>query len=497
VTEPIKFLIVDDAPENLVAMEGLLRRDNLELLLARSGSEALELLLKHDVALALLDIQMPVMDGFELAELMRGSARTRSVPIIFVTAGARDPLRVFQGYEAGAVDFMFKPIDPHILKSKADVFFELARQQKELAASLRLNEMFVGILGHDLRNPLGAMVTGAELLAARHADDKLSVRTTQRMLASGQRMTSMIEQLLDLTRARLAGGLGFMRARKRVDVAELVQRAVDELRPSHPARVIDVQLHGDSRSSGDPDRLLQLLSNLIANALQHGTPATPVRVALAGDDDAITVRIHNEGVIPPEVLPVMFDPFRGRTGGAHGAHGLGLGLFISREIARAHGGEISVESTEASGTAFAVALPRRAVGDRSSLPGACTILIVDDDQDTCDSLRDAFEDLGYVVATASNGRDALDQLRQRDRAPAVVILDLVMPVLDGWCVFDAMQDDPALSRIPVIVSTSNPHSAPPGAVVMAKPVKLDRLLELVGNLLQSGPGAPNERTRSR
>ena len=355
-TESIKFLIVDDAPENLVAMEGLLRRDGLELLLARSGSDALELLLKHDVALALLDVQMPVMDGFELAELMRGSVRTRHVPIIFVTAGARDPQRVFQGYEAGAVDFMFKPLDPHILKSKADVFFELARQRKELAASLRLNEMFVGILGHDLRNPLGAMVTGAQLLADRHEDDELSVRTTQRMLSAGQRMTGMIEQLLDLTRARLAGGLGFMRVRKRVDVAELVQRAVDELRPSHPTRTIDVQRHGESGSSGDPDRLLQLLSNLLANALQHGTAGTPVRVAIDGDDDAITVRIHNAGVIPPELLPVMFDPFRGRSSGSRNAHGLGLGLFISREIAHAHGGELLVDTPRAGWVRFTLEL---------------------------------------------------------------------------------------------------------------------------------------------
>ncbi|MGH9884132.1 MAG: hybrid sensor histidine kinase/response regulator [bacterium] len=483
-TESIKFLIVDDAPENLVAMEGLLRREGLELLLARSGSEALELLLKHDVALALLDVQMPVMDGFELAELMRGSVRTRHVPIIFVTAGSRDPQRVFQGYEAGAVDFMFKPLDPHILRSKADVFFELARQRKELAASLRINEMFVGILGHDLRNPLAAMVTGTQLLADRHEDDELSVRTTQRMMSAGQRMTGMIEQLLDLTRARLAGGLGFMRVRKRVDVAELVQRAVDELRPSHPTRAIDVQRHGESSSSGDPDRLLQLLSNLLANALQHGTAGTPVHVAIAGDDDAITVRIRNAGVIPPEVLPVMFDPFRGRTSGSRNAHGLGLGLYISREIAHAHGGEITVDTTEAAGTTLTIALPRRAVAARPSLAGARSILIVDDDQDIRDSLRDAFEEIGYVVSTAKDGRDALDQLRQTARPPAVVILDLVMPVLDGWRVFDAMQDDPALARIPVVVSTSNPRNAPPGAVVMPKPVKLERLIELVCNLTE-------------
>src|ERR1700754_1880365 len=111
--DPVKFLVVDDKEENLIALEALLRRDGLEILKARSGDEALELLLVHDVALALLDVQMPEMDGFELAEFMRGSDRTRRVPIIFVTAGPHDQQRVFKGYESGAVDFLFKPIEPH------------------------------------------------------------------------------------------------------------------------------------------------------------------------------------------------------------------------------------------------------------------------------------------------------------------------------------------------------------------------------------------------
>jgi CheY-like chemotaxis protein len=142
--EVVKFLLVDDIAENLVVLEALLRREGLELLKASSGAQALELLLVHDVALAILDVQMPEMNGFELAELMRGMERTRHVPIIFLTAGARDPQRVFKGYEAGAVDFLFKPIDPHMLKSKTDVFFELHRQKIELASHLRMNEMFVG-----------------------------------------------------------------------------------------------------------------------------------------------------------------------------------------------------------------------------------------------------------------------------------------------------------------------------------------------------------------
>ncbi len=131
--EDVKFLLVDDLEENLFALEALLRRDGLQLFRAKSGPEALELLLQHDFALALLDVQMEGMDGFELAELMRGTGRTRRVPIIFLTAVATDERRHFRGYETGAVDFLFKPIDTHMLASKAGVFFDLARQRQELA----------------------------------------------------------------------------------------------------------------------------------------------------------------------------------------------------------------------------------------------------------------------------------------------------------------------------------------------------------------------------
>jgi two-component system sensor histidine kinase/response regulator len=134
---PIKCLLVDDLEDNLLALSALLERDDVELLTARSGSEALELLLEHDFALAFLDVQMPDMDGFELAELIRGSDRTRHVPLIFVTAGARERQRVFKGYESGAVDFIYKPIEAHILQNKADVFFQLYRQRQQIAHELQ------------------------------------------------------------------------------------------------------------------------------------------------------------------------------------------------------------------------------------------------------------------------------------------------------------------------------------------------------------------------
>src|ERR1700744_862749 len=127
------FLLVDDLEENLTSLEALLRRDGLTLLKARSGDEALELLLQHEGALALIDVQMPGLNGFELAELMRGNERTRRIPIIFVTAGSADRQRRFRGYEAGAVDFIYKPIEPDILRSKAEVFYELYRQRQQIA----------------------------------------------------------------------------------------------------------------------------------------------------------------------------------------------------------------------------------------------------------------------------------------------------------------------------------------------------------------------------
>src|SRR6202789_1689742 len=133
IMSPVYFLLVDDLEENLLSLEALLRRDGLVLLKARSGDEALELLLKNDVALAIIDVQMPGLNGFELAELMRGNERARRVPIIFVTAGNADSRRRFRGYEDGAVDFIHKPIEPDILRGKAGVFFELYRQRQQIA----------------------------------------------------------------------------------------------------------------------------------------------------------------------------------------------------------------------------------------------------------------------------------------------------------------------------------------------------------------------------
>jgi signal transduction histidine kinase len=362
----VKCLLVDDLEENLLALAALLRRDDVEILEARSGAEALELLLANDVALAFLDVQMPDMDGFELAELMRGSERTRHVPIIFVTAGVRDQYRLFKGYETGAVDFLYKPIDPHILKSKADVFFQLyrqkqqlARQLEELTATLRLNELFTAVLGHDLRNPLSAILNSATLLERVSKEESVK-QSAARMLSSGRRMSRLIDDMLDLTRARLGGGIPLRR--EEIDLGQIAQRVIQEHQVAFPEGRCELRQQGDLSGCWDADRLAQVTSNLIGNALEHGENRDPVEVSLEGTRaDRVTLSVTNTGVIPEDILPHLFDPFRGGQRSEGRRDGLGLGLYIVQQIVRAHGGRVDVR-TDDGRTTFVVQIPRRATG---------------------------------------------------------------------------------------------------------------------------------------
>jgi two-component system sensor histidine kinase/response regulator len=362
---PIKCLLVDDLEENLLALSALLRRDDVELLTARSGLEALELLLVHDVALAFLDVQMPDMDGFELAELMRGSERTRHVPLIFVTAGAREQQRLFKGYESGAVDFIYKPIESHILQNKADVFFQLYRQRQQLAQelhdrteTLRLNEMFSALLAHDLRNPLSAILASAQLLR-RRCNDQHAQEASARILSSGNRMGRMIEDMLDLARARLAGGI--IVKREPADFKALVERVIREHQAAAPERFIETTFTGDFTGQWDAERIAQVASNLIGNALKHGNADEAVSVELDGTNpEAVSLSVSNAGTIPPELRDHLFDPFRGGQRAPGRSEGLGLGLYIVFQIVKAHHGSVDVRTGTDDQTSFCVVVPRAA-----------------------------------------------------------------------------------------------------------------------------------------
>jgi signal transduction histidine kinase len=297
---------------------------------------------------------------------MRGTARTRTVPIIFVTAESSEEHRVFQGYDAGAVDFLHKPVDPRILRHKTETFFQLERQRMQLAETLRLNETFVAAVGHDLRNPLNAILTAAQLLEMTATDDRTRL-TASRLRSSGKRMSAIIDDLFDLARVRLGGGLTIEPGE--TDLLAIAQRVVTEHQQVHPRRAFDVHPSGDLRGEWDERRLEQVLSNLIGNALRHGARDSVIAIRLDGAGEEVTFSVHNRGTIPPDILPALFDPFRsGREKASR--EGLGLGLFIVRQVIEAHGGSVEVTSTEQDGTTVGIRLPRRSKREsiRPSVP---------------------------------------------------------------------------------------------------------------------------------
>jgi signal transduction histidine kinase len=226
----------------------------------------------------------------------------------------------------------------------------------ELQQTVHFNETFTAILGHDLRNPLAAIVTSARLAMDRDSSEKLH-KPLARILSSGNRMSRMIDQLLDFTRVRLGGGIAVDPVD--VDLAAVVRQVMDELDEANPEWSLRLACHGDTSGRWDPDRLSQVFSNLVANAVRHGRPEHGVGVTLDGRGArAVRVTVHNMGAIPAERLPKLFEPLAGGGRGADNSQGLGLGLFITRELVCAHGGSIEVCSDDDAGTTFTVTLPR-------------------------------------------------------------------------------------------------------------------------------------------
>ncbi|MEZ0210013.1 MAG: ATP-binding protein [Methylophilus sp.] len=388
--EKIKLLIVDDLPENLRALDAVLRAPDRVIMQASSGVDALELLLTHDFALAMVDVEMPEMDGFQLAELMRGTEKTKHVPIVFVTAAGMELNYAFKGYGAGAVDVLYKPLDINAVQSKANVFVELFRHrvafehqvkaleesrreqefllrqlrstQQELQHSLNMREEFMSLVAHEMRTPLNTLFLDVQVRLAQLAKNNLSAFTPDnlhKMLARGERQLKsiirLIEDMMDVSRIK-NGKLSIQPGDANLSV--LVRQIAEDLTPLAKEASIEFTLEVEAEVIGfwDAFRIEQIIINLMTNAIRYGK-GKPVHVSLKREGESAIIQVTDHGIgISEHEQKNIFEAFE-RASGNEVRAGLGLGLYISRKLAEAHGGQITVSSQKALGSTFTLRLP--------------------------------------------------------------------------------------------------------------------------------------------
>ncbi len=538
----IPVLLVDDRPENLLVLESLLTDPELKLDKATSGNDALGLMLEHDYALVLMDVQMPEMDGYETAELMKGSARTRNIPVVFVTAVSRTEKHMFKGYKTGAVDYLFKPINPIILKSKVRVFCDLYRQKRTIADQVSLLEQrnsslivareqlqlevqkaenltrkameatrsksrFLASMSHDIRTPMNGIVGMTSLLLNTELSPEQREYTNTVQSSAGA-LLNLVNDILDYSKIE-AGRMDL----EIIDFdLRLTLEDMNEMLAVYAAEkeleiAFDMDFNVPSLLHGDPGRLRQILTNLVGNAVKFTEKGCiTISVRLVNEDDQ-AVLIHfsvtDSGIgISSDRLDTLFDAFtQAEVSTTRKYGGTGLGLNISRQLVELMDGEIGVESEPGAGSTFWFTAEfgvQRDAEDRRIADGSeeenldgTSVLIVDGNHSSRQILERTLEKWGCDCCSVSSGIKALKALRKNSDFD-VIILDRHLSDMTGVDLADKIRQDNVISSCPLFIMLS--ASGHRGDVkdlkiagfsaYLSKPVRLSRfrkaLLTVVG-----------------
>jgi signal transduction histidine kinase len=482
-TQGRDILVVDDNQTNLIAIEAALASLGRKLVLAHSGIEALGRLLEQDFALIILDVAMPGMDGFETAKLVRSRERNRATPIIFVTGLSWQDDAVLRGYELGAFDFLMKPIRPEVLRAKATVFVQLQertnelaqsaealrlaqkhahereleeqrrrfqaealeRQNQQLAETDRRKDEFLAILSHELRNPLQPLQTAVEVLE-HDPDAPVPPRIRAIIQRQVHHITRLVDDLLDLSRLN-AGKLELRR--EPVTLASVVEEAVQACAHAIEVRKHRLEVKGDEAPAtvyGDPVRLVQVVCNLIQNAVKYTEPGGRLGIEWGARDGRGFIRVTDNGRgIAGELVPTIFDMFVQERTTSDGAGGLGLGLGLVKKLVEMHGGtvrasspglgrgstfEIALSLAERPAAAPAPARPASPQGSSGVKERPLRAIVCDDASDLRELVADLLRLRGHEVIEVEDGPAAVERICQE--RPDVALIDIGLPDMDGY-----------------------------------------------------------------
>lgn len=368
------ILVVDDNQANIVAIKTILSNNEVELHSCTSGSEALSLLLRHDYAVILLDVQMPVMNGYETAELIQNNDQTRHIPIIFVTANSKDELQVSKGYSTGAVDYLFKPLNDYILKSKVNVFVKMYQQKKEIEASFQSMKMlkrelersnaelsdFSHVISHDLRAPIRHILAYADFLKdemTAMSDD--GVEWLEKICAASKRMDQLIGDLNELAKVNTQ-----VKRDKDINLNKVLKEVTEDLQTMIKNSSCQLEVGNLPTIKGNHVQMRQVFQNLISNSIKYCDPSRRPKISIQhsmNSNKAVHhIQIEDNGLgFDPSQRDLIFLPFK-RLDTSQLIEGTGIGLATVKKIVDQHHGTISVDSTPGKGSVFTVSLPNGA-----------------------------------------------------------------------------------------------------------------------------------------
>ena len=522
-----KVLIVDDYPENITALAELIRYDDIEIFTAQGGDQALDVLSKNEIDIALFDVQMPGMTGFELARLVRGVRKYRHLPIIFVTAQQPDQGVIFEGYDTGAVDLLFKPIDPHVVRSKIRAFVDLSQQRLRLrdhveqlerlklqaeAANLAKSQ-FLANMSHEIRTPLASVMGFAEVLSRPDISVEEKAQSYDAVKRNGHLLMRLIDDILDLSKIE-AGKIEFEKTV--FDLSEIIADVRDTLSFRAKEKGIDlvIEVGGDHFHGhrSDPIRIKQMLLNVIGNAIKftaRGEVKVDINVRnLRGASewgsglDLVTLRVRDQGIgMTDDQADRLFQPFAQADASTRRQFGgSGLGLVISREIARAMGGDLKLVGTElGKGSVFEISLKieRASVDEIAHLDGAeeqvssagkalsfagKDILVVDDAPDNLTLIELFLQGTRANLSFAKNGFEAVEKVMQKKFD--MILMDIQMPGKDGHETTEEIRhlgyQNPIIALTAHAIKSEHAKCLRSGCnAVMSKPLDRTKLIELI------------------